>query len=222
MSWRLNHKETLVSRWPLQGKANDVMGRWPGTPANMTGWPPSGPHNGLSCAELNGNNSNISLGDITQLNAVEAFSLCFWMNQDVLDQQDTIFDKISAATSRIAIATWDDGRLYFLVRNGSVADGWFDYSTLVSAGTWCHIACVFDGSGADNASRMQMYVNGAPATLTFTLTIPAISPDLSGQDAMIGLTALAFDGRLQDFRLYNVPLTRDEVNKIIRAPAPSI
>lgn len=223
MSWRLNSPMTNVSRWPLQGNGDDVFGRWPGTPANMTGWPASGPFGQLTCAELNGNNSNINLGDIAELNSVSAFTLCFWMKQDVLNVVDTIFDKggFGIAESGLLIVTSGGGDMYIQV-DGSNQRGFFDYSVAVNAGQWHHVAVIFNGAGAVNTDRLQVYVDASPITLTYNGTIPVVTDDLSGSDATIGRAAAAFDGRLWDFRLYNVPLSRDEVNKIRLGPVPLV
>ena len=43
---------------------------------------------------------------------------------------------------------------------------------LVSADTWYNALVVFDGSGATNADRLKLYINGNPITLTYTGTIP--------------------------------------------------
>jgi hypothetical protein len=185
----------------------------------MTGWPASGPW-GHTCGEFNGTNSNINLGDITQLNAVSTFTICFWMNQDILNVLDHIFVKNAlTGTDDITIYTTGAGNnLRIRLRNGGNTYGEFNYTTIVSAGSWNHFAIVFDGSQANNASKLTCYVNGVPVVLVFAGTIPATTSDLAGHDAYIGFTANTFDGRLWDMQFHSVALSRDEVNSIIHGP----
>ena len=221
MSWRVKHPSMLVERWSLQGNGDGGLGRYDGTPANMAGWPTSGPKNSLTSGEFNGNNSNINLGDVIELNVVSAFTICFWMAQDVIDATDILFNKWTDANHLVEMLTLSTGWFRFMLGDGLPSMGYFDYSTVISAATWHHIAGVFDGTQTGDANRMMLYVDGLPITLSFTANaIPAATADLSGIDMRIGETTSAFDGRLWDFRLYSVPLSRDEVLKIMHSPAP--
>lgn len=190
-----------------------VVGGNPGTGANIVSNPP-GVGGGI-CAELNGNNSNYNLGDVAELNSVSAFTIAFWMNQDVLDQADTIFDKRVDTTHEILLAPWSDGNFYFEVSDGAgTSRAFFDYSTVIAVGEWYHVAMVFDGTQAVSANRLLVYVGGNPVALTYSGTIVTASADLSGQDALIGLTANAFDGELDEFCLFSTALTNLQVSDL--------
>jgi hypothetical protein len=164
--------------------------------------------------EFNGNNSNVNAGDVVELNAVQQFTIAFWMNQDVLDQLDIILRKQIAATSRVQVLIAVGGLLRCSIGNGADTFGEFDYSTLVSALTWHHVAVAFDGAETGNANRLMMYIDGIPVTLAFTGTIPATTVNLAGIDALIGWTNSAFDGKLDDVRVYDVALTEAEVQAL--------
>jgi hypothetical protein len=164
--------------------------------------------------EFNGNNSNVNVGDIVELNAVAALSIVFWMNQDVIDVLDVVFRKRVDATTRIDAFTQADGTMRFYVSDGVAAYGFFDYSTLISQGTWHSLAMVYDGSQADNATRLKLYVDGVLVSLSFVGTIPATGPDLISDDLTIGLTSSSFDGKIDDFRIYDVALTEAEVQAL--------
>jgi hypothetical protein len=168
--------------------------------------------------DFNGGDSNVNVGDVSELNAVQQFTIAFWMNQDVLDQIDYIFRKwIGAYTDYIMISTHSSGGVMtFQMYEASVgANITFDYSTLISAGTWHHVAFVFDGSLTVTADRAKIYVDGKRATITGgSGTMPALSPDLSGYDASIGADSTSFDGKIDDFRVYSTALTIDQVNDV--------
>ncbi len=203
-------------RWPLNGHADDVICGQDGTLVNTPTWADTSRY-GKQCIVLDGNTQHVNLGDVAILNAVSAFTLAFWMNQDVLDQTDAIFDKggWGVAESGITILTSGGGQMYLQI-DGSNQRGIFDYSLVVNAGQWQHLAIVFNGAGIGNTGRLQAYVDASPVVLTYTGTIPAATDDLSGIDATIGRAAASFDGKLSDFRIYgNTALTRDELDFLI-------
>jgi hypothetical protein len=189
-----------------------VVGGNPGVGANIASNPPGMP--GGNCAEFNGNNSNINLGDVTMLNAVSAFSIAFWMRQDVIDVTDIIFRKQIDGTHRIY--TWTDagGPFYFQIYDGAFMNASFDYSVVIEADTWYHVAWVFDGSQTGDANRMKCYVDANPITLSFAGAAPAVTPDLSGASAFIGLAASSFDGELDTFMFFTDPLTQLQVSDL--------
>lgn len=211
--------EALVERWALRGSGVGSLGRYDGTPADMAGWPASFFKNQLTCGEFNGANSVVTVGDVVELNAVSAFSMLFWMAQDVIDQSDRIFEKCKGINNATDVFTHTSGEFRFRIADGSDTYGYFDYSTLISAVTWVHIAVVFDGTQNTNATRLIVYLNGSPVTLSYNGTIPAATDDSVGCSASIGRSSQSLNGRLHDFRLYSIPLSRDMVNQIIHEPA---
>ena len=80
----------------------------------------------------------------------------------------------------ISCETWSDGNMYFEVRNGALTYGYFDYSTVVTAGTWFHCACVFNGSGATDADKLKVYINGAEVSLSYNGTLPTTTNATQG------------------------------------------
>lgn len=173
---------------------------------------PNGVGGGI-CAEFNGNNSVYNLGDIVELNSVSAFSICFWMNQNVLTVFNQILLNYKDAAHAVYIQTVA-GRMYFHQDDGLNAYGSFIHSTVISAMSWHHVAMVFDGAQDGNANRLVVYVDADPVTLTFIGTIPAVTADLSGVDVTIGATASAFDGKLDTFMFFNTSLTHLQVTDL--------
>jgi len=218
MSHRIHDPKFLQARYRLNGSARDTSGHLRhGTLVNAPTW---GVFNkGLkTCIELDGNNQYVNCGDLAVLNAVTQFTICFWMRQDALGTEDYIFDKQIDVNNRVFIFTWFGGNMYTRIGAASTAQGSFVYNTVMTANNWTHMSVVYNGTGVANIDRLTIYVNGNPVTLTFAGIIPASTVDLSGSDALIGAAANSFDGRLYDFRIYNVPLSRDEVNAIIHSP----
>jgi hypothetical protein len=88
----------------------------------------------------------------------------------------------------------------------------FDSSTAETAGNaidngvWGHWAMVFDGSQAGNAGRLQIYVNGIQQALTFTGTIPAVTPATAHALRLAATSdgAHFFNGVLDEVRISTV------------------
>lgn len=169
---------------------------------------------GGQCLRLDGNNKHVIIGDVLELNATEKFTIAFWMNQKIIDQTDNIFVKFTSGTSNIQILT-TGGNLRFRIGNGAASWGEFDYSTIMSAGVWHHVVMVFDGSQAGNATRLVVYIDGAPITLVFTLVIPVITSDQFGRDTYLGFTASSFDGKFDELVILNAALTQTQVNDLM-------
>ena len=220
MSWRTRAVKHRRGLWRLSSAVgvitpDDSGSGMHGTMVNAPTWAER--PNGTQAIELDGNNQFVNLGDLPYLSAVSAFSIAFWMNQDVIDAEDNIFICNLNVDNRIRINTHNaTGEFRFDCSNGGQARGAFDYSTLMGALSWHHVAMVFDGSQTGNADRLIVYLDGTPVTLAFTGTIPAVTADYAGVDKAIGTVAETFDGKLAEFRLYDVALTRSEVAAVMR------
>jgi hypothetical protein len=209
MSWRTRAIKHREGYWPLNGHAQDLSGRKNhGTLVNTPTWAIN--HRGKQCIEFDGDDAYANLGDLSYLNAVGAFTIAFWMYQDVIDITDILFKKGIPDTE---FFTFSDGNFYFEII-GASGRGYFDYSTIMSSKQWHHVAVIFDGSLTGNAERLKVYIDGKPVTLSFNGTIPVTTSDMSGQDATIGRSVSSFDGKISDFLIYNIPLTNDEIDYI--------
>jgi hypothetical protein len=96
----------------------------------------------------------------------------------------------------------------------------------ISLGAWYHVAVRYDRSNATNLP--VFYVNGAKVS-TVTLAMPSgAAPPLSGTGTIGNRTALdrAWNGLIDDLRIYNRLLTDSEIRAIAASPpanlAPSV
>ena len=201
---------SVVGYWDLNGDAQDQAGDMHGTLVNAPTYAAS-LLDGRQAIELNGDNSHVNVGDLTYLNDVAQFTIAFWMNQDVLNLLDFIFIKTDGGDP-LQFYTFTDGNFYIDIFLGPL-DGRarLAYNTLISAGSWHHVAIVFDGSQTGDANRLQAYVDGTAVALNFVVAIPARTTDLSGNDALIGAAATSLDGKLFDFTICNAALSAKQV-----------
>ncbi len=209
MSRRLRDPKYLVSRWGLQGNALDDIGRYPGTLVNDPTWGTFF-KNDLQAIELNGNNQYVNVGDVSEL------------NQDVADAS-YLFEKRIDGSNEIQIETTAGGTFIVRLSNGAAAMATLGgYPAVMPYASWSHVVIVYNGNLIGNVERLKLYANGVNQTLGYPgAVIPATTVDLVGVAATIGRTATTFDGKLHDFRLYNVALTNDEALKLMHMPLPT-
>lgn len=168
---------------------------------------------------FDGNDDNISCGDVTALNGATAFTIICWFNQDIIDQNDTLFKKYTDADNRIYLATIaSDGSTRFYICNAANTYGSFDYSTVITAGKWHHLVTYYNGAGANNSAKMKIYVDTVEVTLGFgAMTIPTTTADLSTKAFLLGDTAGALDGVIGEMLIYNRALGVNELTRHYQA-----
>jgi len=185
----------------------DASGNYTATDANLTYAQTGKIRLG---AEFNGNNSISSWGDITQLNSVQKFTIMIWFAQDVIDVGDVIFRKLSGG-NLIDCETAADGNLYLQI--GSNANyGYFDYSTVISAGNYHKMDAVYDGTLTGNSNKLKTFVDKNSITLSFVGTIESTTPNYSGASFNFGRTINSFDGKIDEFRIVAGALTANQIS----------
>lgn len=155
--------------------------------------------------KLDGNNDHALGGDVLELNSVSVASIEIWFWQNVIDQIDVLFSKYLSAYYMLQTYMHTDGFMYLFCANGlQYSHGKFDYSTVVTAGTWNHFMMIFNGPGATNPDRLKVFINGVEFTpLIFNNTIPALTPDLSTKPIYIGQYSSTLAGRIAWFAIYS-------------------
>ena len=165
----------------------------------------------------------VDCGQISALSSASSFTLSGWFNQTTIDQRRVMFGTYLSSSNLIACYTWNDGKMYIDLRNGSTTYGQFDYSTVVTAGEWFHLAMVFDGSGVDNASKLKLYVNGSLQTLSYNGTLPT-STNATQADFIIGTSqgfVYEWLGNIDEVSIYSSALNSTQVNELYNSGTPT-
>jgi len=158
----------------------------------------------------------VNCGQISALSSASSFTLSGWFNQTTIDQKRVMFGTYLSSSNLIACYTWNDGKMYIDLRNGSTTYGEFDYSTVVTAGDWFHLAMVFDGSGGDNASKLKLYINGSLQTLSYNGTLPTSTNATQG-DFIIGTSqgfVYEWLGKIDEVAIFNTALSEETIEAI--------
>ena len=99
----------------------------------------------------------------------------------------------------------------------------FDYSLYVTAGEWFHITYVYNGNGVTEADKVQIYINGAPLPLTFTLTMHS-STSGGANTTVIGKDIILsndWNGGIDEVSIFDFSLTQQNVTDIYNNGTPT-
>ena len=119
----------------------------------------------------------INVGYIAELNNTSAFTFSGWYKQTTIDQFDALMEYFIDLNNSFGVYTYTDGNMYLqFQKSTNNLYGYFDYSTLISAGAWFNIVVVYNGSGLTNADKLKCYIDGTPVTLSFSGTQPTTTP----------------------------------------------
>lgn len=134
-------------------------------------------------------------------------TLCGWIYRSSTGTTVGFGGAFDTGSNVFSFIWYSDGNLYCTCSNTTSANG-----LVALAGTGLHhVTAVFDGSKSTNATRLLVYVDGKPQTLSFGGTIPAtlstVGPIIIGKDISNRLSAGSYD----DVRTYNRPLNPNEV-----------
>lgn len=218
----------LVSHWPLDGDAGDVVGNHDGVASGgvVFGAKGAAAHSGTA-AGFNGSSSTITVPHSTELNP-ESFTLALWAksnggagawNSPVTSRHDLNPD----SQGYLIYDSEPSGVWTFWSGNGTRSGNW---QTLdgpkVKVGKWQHIVITYDNA----TETKKLYVDGKLKVQQNELVFPNdTTPFNIGSGSDHGGT-YHFDGLIDDIALWDNALTsreiRDIMNKGVPRGAPAV
>ena len=200
-----------------------------GTPTNMedadfTTDTPGGV-SGFS-ALLDGVNEYITLGNVLGFERTSPRSFSFWIKSS-LSTNAYVFAKQSndAAARGFGVTLNTDGTMDFILRSDNATSNKIDVATSAGGlnnGAWHHVVWTYTGGSA--ASGVTCYVDGASvglSTITDNLSATILTTEAFVFGASKGGVVSWYDGRLDDFAMYNKALTLAEVQAIYNSGSPT-
>lgn len=156
---------------------------------------------------FDGVDDQILLNGSSSLNSFNAVTLEAWINADVWKNnlwEGTIFGRDDVATAGYVLRSGANGTLDFTV---GTPGGWISAtsSPIMVQGLWNHVAAVIDGN------QLRIYINGmleGSQTLSTAIT-PTLNNIILGESA--GFAGRAFDGNIDEVRVWDVALTQAEI-----------
>jgi hypothetical protein len=161
--------------------------------------------------DFNGTNSSVSYGDITTFDGVASLSVAFWLKLDTaLATADNFMGRGDNSTKGWMIRSPSSGNRMAFQFGGS----FFGYWTYSDTTNMHHIAFVYDGSQATDATKLIGYQDGVAQTLTFSSPIPTTIPSDAGGSFKVGDalgTSASFDGQIGNLIITTAIWTPDQV-----------
>lgn len=207
-----------LSRWRFDGNVDDGTGA--ATSAWRTGGVGSFQTGQLNqAADFDGTNDAVDLGGYDL--SGEEMTITFWFRADDFGTSDARFiskaDGSSDADHYWMVSTLNSTRLRFRLKTGGNTTTLSTNTGEIEAGTWYHVAAVYDGA------QMRIYKNGAQITSTAKTGAinqnSGIPVSIGNQPASADGGARPFDGLLDDLRLYGRALTMEEIQTVHEAGA---
>ncbi len=222
--------EGLLGYWKLDDgsgtSAADATGN--ANTGTLTGGPSwtTGQINGA--VDFDGTDDYITVSDpasgVLDIADSANFTVTGWFNRDTFTTDDTILAKRNgiASTDTGYIVYVDDAtdKLTFEVSDGTDEYQMESSSTFTSTG-WNYFTIIWNDS---SSSLSKMYINGIEQSTTNTGTFGNVNSLANAVALNFGAESDAgnpFDGKLDDIRLYNRPLSVEEVLRLYRTTAPS-
>lgn len=179
---------------------------------------------------FNGASDKVTAPAISAIVNVTNVSFSLWVKlTSSVDFMGVMVKSISTALERFGIIMGGTGfgnNLGLGMVYGGGASSFFAYTagSLVSTGTWFHVAATWDGSQATNVTRAILYLNGTNTALTyFTGTTPSGAIANSTDQAQVGADrATTFTpGTLDEARIYAATYTPSWVAADYNSQKPS-
>ena len=170
---------------------------------------------------FDGSDDYIDLGNMTVLNGASAFTFEAKVFSTDNSGFRTIFAKRVDDNNCIQLQ-YAQGQaggansLMFKVTGGSFNAYGYTDGNAFSLNAWHHVAAVFNGSGATNSDKLKLYIDGVSAPLTFVSNIPSVTvtnsnPMLIGSESTGASSLIAFQGKMEDVRIWSTARTASEV-----------
>lgn len=206
----LNERDTLVSWWAAMPNAQgyklfDLMGRYDGS---WTGTPSYTQDLAGSPAIQTSTGNYVTAGDLTEIEGGSYLTVSVGaMWRTLTASNPALFSKTSAGQDIDLL--YLSGTNIFCRVGGDAAYG---YAAVIVTGRWQHWTMVFDGTGAANADRLKLYLDGAPVTLTFVGTVGTTVPTnaIGANIGRYSFTGAVADALISEVRVYKTALQADD------------
>ncbi len=219
--------QDLVGHWSFDEDAGttvpDHSGQ--GNTGTATGGP-AGTTGQLGRAlSFDGSDDYVSVADANSLDQTTAMTVAFWAKPNSESGTDALVLKWNESSSQQswAVQVFDGGSSILVHTPTSNSDdstsGTYNLSASEwQAGSWKHVAFIFDGAGSGNAGRLKLYLDGTQVSLTsFSGTVPSSLNTSTANLEIGGFSTVAgryFDGTIDDVRMYSRTLSADEIKRL--------
>lgn len=149
---------------------------------------------------FDGSNDYVSFaGDADlALSGASAATLAGWVNVSNTNSNQHLCGANAATFSG---ELWGSSNVIYLEMGGAFFTA-SSYRSYITQGEWHHIAFVFDGSGASNADRAKIYVDGTSLSGSYSGTIPTTIPSITDWYLGKGSYNVYYNGLMDEMALW--------------------
>ncbi|HEG43747.1 MAG TPA: hypothetical protein ENH94_06845 [Phycisphaerales bacterium] len=195
----------LVGAWKFDvgnaGSVEDLSGNGSTATINGATW------TGQNELNFDGLNDYVNCGNSAALNLTSNLTISAWINPRTFGQANyaRIVDKGTSSTGFSLLIDGNSGVLKYAVYGKAITAS---NPNVIDLNVWQHVAATYN----DSADLVSFYVNGQPAGTAVCTTGPL---DSSANPLYIGIRSYdknrAFDGLIDDVRMFNKALTGAEI-----------
>jgi Concanavalin A-like lectin/glucanases superfamily len=208
----------LVSWWPAESNAADVVGHNTGVLMNGATFAPGKFGQAFS---FDGTGAHVRIADDASLHSTNGLTFQAWVNPSNLAYAQSIlskWDAVSLPQNQKSYSIWLSGGKFIFTVCATGDDLTGPHADLVSVGSiaanqWTHVAATYDGS------KMRVYLNGhLDNQAAFSYGIFPGTNDL-GIGALVGgvpagTNSFSFSGGIDEPAIYNRALSPIEIQQI--------
>ena len=203
---------------------NGVSTTLPSTALQQSDLQFDSPYSNYSLSFDQGSSDYVNCGEITELQNASVITWNCWVNFDIANFNIVFGKHLTTTNDAIQFYTWSSGVGYFWLKTaGSSFTATINpfIGSLVNLNEWNMFSIVFDGTQTGN-DRLKIYLNGGSTNIitSYSATPPATLPNTT-DDFYIGRgTNGYFDGKIDEFSIFNYGLTSAQVLEIYNNGRP--
>lgn len=211
----------IVGLWHLNessGDASDSSGN--GYTCSEVNTVPYAPGFLGNAADLNGTNDSFDCGDINEFDALDAFSICVWLYHDTITTDDGIYSKVDGngyvlfLRDDVASVSGRTDCYKFYINDTDDTDQMYLETSLNSSPlqAWTFVCATYEDN---NVTGARVFINAEEDAFSPRSTADINNIDSGGATVKIGQhTAHPFDGRIDEFVIYNRALSAAEIKQL--------
>ncbi len=205
----------LIAYYPFSGNANDQSGNGNNGTVNGATLTTDRFGNASSAYAFDGSNNNITINSLSAIYGTGARSLSLWMKSDTTHIREDLFSIGGCSQATMFSLIYDDEHpigtpIVNGLKFGGYADDIQTANNVVTRNVWNHVVVVYDGN-----VNIKIYINDS---LTIGGDI-GLALHISSSSIRIGKGldcdgGSAFQGEIDDIRIYNRTLSSSEINSL--------
>jgi len=146
----------------------------------------------------------VDAGTASSLNLTGSMTISAWIKTPVIATEQLIVSKLSSAAAMNYYLEIDTSKVGFAVTGNAEKHS----NTVLKSNTWYHVVATY------NLSNVNFYINGVADGSPALTDVPASSAFSLKIGRFTNSLPIAFNGTLDDVRIYNRALSASEVSKL--------